>query len=166
MFPGGNIKISNVLKISSYLCRVLLGLRYQGNGSYINLSVFFSSKQNGSGWAQKVIDETLPATAPSAHNNINICLKFFHGEVMAQWENHALIDLRVEGLNLVGQLLIYFHSVFPVLTKTLCRHASLVPKSRIKAFMSKLQRCSPQPSAPLLFSIVLDTANLIPVLLN
>ena len=34
--------------------------------SYI--SVFFSSKRNGSGWAQKVIDESLPATAPSAHS--------------------------------------------------------------------------------------------------
>ena len=41
MFPGGNIKISNVLKISPRLRGVPLGLRYQGIGSYINLSVFF-----------------------------------------------------------------------------------------------------------------------------
>ena len=55
---------------------------------------------------------------------------------MAQWANRALIDPRVVGSNPIGQLLIYFHSVFPVLTKTLlCRHASLVPRSRIKAFV-------------------------------
>ena len=41
MFPGGNIKISNVLKISSRLRGIPLGLRYQEIGSYINLSVFF-----------------------------------------------------------------------------------------------------------------------------
>ena len=96
MFPGGNIKVSNVLKISPRLRGVPLGLKYQGIGSYIYLSVFFLSKRNGSGWAQKVIDESLPATAPSAHsglskgrptcndnNNINICLQFFHCEAMA-----------------------------------------------------------------------------------
>ena len=48
-----------------------------------------------------------------------------------------LINLRVAGSNPAGQLLIYFHNVFPVLTKTLCRHASLVPRSCIKAFMHK-----------------------------
>ena len=71
MFPGGNIKISNVLKISPRLRAVWLGLRYQGIGSCISFSgfvvvVFFSSKRNGSGWSKKVIDESLPATAPSA----------------------------------------------------------------------------------------------------
>ena len=62
----------------------------------------------------------------------------FHGEAMAmaQWENRALIDLRVAGSNPAGQLLIYFRNVLPVLTKTLCRHASLVPRSRIKAFVT------------------------------
>ena len=30
VFPGGNIKISNVLKISPWLHAVQLGLRYQG----------------------------------------------------------------------------------------------------------------------------------------
>ena len=88
MFPGGNIKISNVLKISPQLRAVPLGLRYQGNGSSINCSVF-SSKRNGSGWTQKVTDESLPATAghqltqasakvgqPTCNdnNNMNICL--------------------------------------------------------------------------------------------
>ena len=58
---------------------------------------------------------------------------------MAQWENRVLIDLRVAGSNLAGQLLIYFHNVFPVLTKTQCQHASLVPRSRIKAFVRKLR---------------------------
>ena len=67
---------------------------------------------------------------------------------MAQWENRALIDLKVAGSNPAGQLLIYFHNVFPVLTKTLCRHASLVPTSCIKAFMRKPRRCSRRPSAP------------------
>ena len=71
MFPGGNLKISNVLKISPRLRGVPLGLRYQGISSYINLSVFFSSKRNGSGWSQKVIDESLPATAPSAHSGFS-----------------------------------------------------------------------------------------------
>ena len=41
VFPGGNIKISNVLKISPRLRAVPLGLRYQGIGSSINFSVFF-----------------------------------------------------------------------------------------------------------------------------
>ena len=71
MFPGGNIKISNVLKISPRLRGVPLGLRYQGIDSSISFSVFFSSKRNGSGWAQKGIDEFLPATAPSAHSGFN-----------------------------------------------------------------------------------------------
>ena len=71
MFPGGNIKISNVLKISLRLRGVPLGLRYQGICSCINLSVFFSSKRNGSCWAQKVIEESLPATAPSAHSGLS-----------------------------------------------------------------------------------------------
>ena len=41
VFPRGNIKISNVLKISPRLCTVPLGLRYQGIGSSINFSFFF-----------------------------------------------------------------------------------------------------------------------------
>ena len=130
---------------------------------YINLSVFFSSKWNGSGWAQKVTDESLPATAPSAHSGFSkgrlrlhvmiimietSVYKFPNGEAMAQWQNRALIDLRVAGSNPAGQLLIYFHNVFPVLTKTLCQHPSLVPRSRIKAFMRKPRRCSTRPSPP------------------
>ena len=71
MFPGGNIKILNVLKISPRLGAVLLGLRYQGIGSSDTFSVFFSSKRNGSEWAQKVIDKSLPATAPSAHSGFS-----------------------------------------------------------------------------------------------
>ena len=59
------------------------------------------------------------------------------------------IDLRVAGSNPAGQLLIYFHNVFPVLTKTLCQHSSLVPRSHIKAFMCKLRHCSCRPSTPL-----------------
>ena len=41
MFPGGNLKISNVLKISPRLRGVPLGARYQGISSYINVSGFF-----------------------------------------------------------------------------------------------------------------------------
>ena len=58
-------------------------------------------------------------------------------------------DLRVADSNPAGQLLIYFHNVFPVLTKTLHRHSSLVTGSRIKAFVPKPRRCSLQPSDPL-----------------
>ena len=65
------MKILNVLKVSPGLRGVSLGLRYQRIGSYINLSVCFSSKRNGSGWAQNVIDESLPATAPSAHSGFS-----------------------------------------------------------------------------------------------
>ena len=59
------------------------------------------------------------------------------------------IDLRVAGSSPAGQLLIYFHNVFPVLTKILCGHSSLVPRSRIKDFVPKPQRCSRRPLAPL-----------------
>ena len=58
------MKIWNVLKISPQLRAVPLGLRYQGIHSSFSFSVFLS-KRNGSGWAQKVTDESLPATAPS-----------------------------------------------------------------------------------------------------
>ena len=64
---------------------------------------------------------------------------------MAQWGNCELIDLRVAGSNPAGQLLIYFHNVFPVLAKILCRHANLVPRSHIKAFVCKPRRCSLRP---------------------
>ena len=71
VFPGGNIKILNVLKYSSRFHAVLLGLRYQGIISSDTFSFFFSSKRNGSGWTQKVIDESLPTTAPSAHSGFS-----------------------------------------------------------------------------------------------
>ena len=106
MFPGGSLKILNVLKISPRLRGVPLGPRYQGISSYINLSVF-SSKRNGSGCSQKVINESLPATHRSIsslrrqqkqarptcndNNNTNVCLRFFDGEAMEQWDNHALL---------------------------------------------------------------------------
>ena len=40
VFPGGNIKISNVLKISPRFRAVPLGVRYQGIGSSDTFSVF------------------------------------------------------------------------------------------------------------------------------
>ena len=51
------------------------------------------------------------------NNNIKICLRFSHGEAMAQWDNCALIDPRVAGSNPAGELLIYFHNVFQFLQK-------------------------------------------------
>ena len=58
------------------------------------------------------------------------------------------IDLRIVSSNPAGQLLICFHNVLPVRTKTRCRHSSLVPRSRIKAFVRKPRHCSPRPSPP------------------
>ena len=162
MFPRGNIKISNVLKFPPRLRGVPLGLRYQGISSYINLSVFFI-KAEWLGLGSKIyrrifashssirslrLQQKQARPTCNDNNNINICLQFFYVEAIAQWENRALIDLRVAGSNLAGQLLIYFHNVFPVLTKTLCRHASLAPRSGIKAFVRKPRRCSPWPSPP------------------
>ena len=71
VFLGGNLKISNVLKISPCLREVPLGLRYQGISSYINLSVFFFIKVEWLGLGPKSIDESLPATAPSAHTGFS-----------------------------------------------------------------------------------------------
>ena len=47
------------------------------------------------------------------------------------------IDLMLAGSSPAGQLLSIFHNVFSVLAKTLCRHSSLVPRSRIKAFVRR-----------------------------
>ena len=44
VFPGGNIKISNVLKISPRFRAVPLGVRYQGIGSSDTFQFFFSIK--------------------------------------------------------------------------------------------------------------------------
>ena len=71
MFPGGNLKISNVLKISPCLRGVPLGLRYRESILILIFQFFFSSKRNGLGWAQKFIDESLPATALSAHSGLS-----------------------------------------------------------------------------------------------
>ena len=71
MFPGGNPRISNVLKISPRLRRVPLGLRYQGISSYINLSDFFHQSGMARAGTKKAIDESLPATAPSAHSGFS-----------------------------------------------------------------------------------------------
>ena len=81
------------------------------------------------------------------NNNISICLRIFMVRHSAVGKSCA-IDLRVAGSNPAGQLLIYFDNVFPVLTKALCRTSSLVPRSRIKAFVRKPRRCSPRRSPP------------------
>ena len=70
MFPAGNIKISDALKISPRLRAVPLGLRCQGIGSSINFSVFFI-KAEWLGLGPKIIDESLPVTAPSAHSGFS-----------------------------------------------------------------------------------------------
>ena len=71
MFPGGNIKIFNVLKISPRLRAVLLSLRHQGIGSSINFSGFFHQSGMARAGPKKVIDESFPATAPSAHSGFS-----------------------------------------------------------------------------------------------
>ena len=53
VFPGGNIKISNVLKISPRFRAVPLGLRYQGIGSSDTFSVFFFTKAEWLGQGPK-----------------------------------------------------------------------------------------------------------------
>ena len=71
MFPDGNEDFECFENFST----VAQGLRYQGIGSFINLSVFL---QSGMAWAgPKKLDESLPATAPSAHSGFSksrLCL--------------------------------------------------------------------------------------------
>ena len=54
MFPGGNIKISNVLNISPRLRAAPSGLRYQEIGSSINFSVFFHQSEMDRAGAKKL----------------------------------------------------------------------------------------------------------------
>ena len=60
------------------------------------------------------------------------------------------VDLRVAGSSPPGQLLIFFHNVFSVLTKTLYRHSSLVPRSLIKDFVRSPRCCIPRLRPPAL----------------
>ena len=71
VFPGGNIKISNVLKISPRFRAVPTGLRYQGIGSSDTFSVCFHQSRMARTGPKKVTDEYLPATAPSAHSGFS-----------------------------------------------------------------------------------------------
>ena len=107
VLPGGNLKISNVLKISPRLRGVPLGLRYLGISSSINLSVVFFSHQGGMAQAGPKSYRRIFASHSSIsllrlqqrqarltcndNNNINICFRFFHGEAMVQWDNRALV---------------------------------------------------------------------------
>ena len=63
-------------------------------------------------------------------------------------EKSCAIDLRVAGLSPAGQLLIYFHNVFPVLTKTLCQRSSLVPKSASKLLYANCGTAQPAFAPP------------------
>ena len=58
------------------------------------------------------------------------------------------IGLRLAGSSQTGQLLILFHNVSSVLTKTPCQHSSQVPRSRIKAFMCRPRCCFPRLCPP------------------
>ena len=105
MFPGGNLKISNVLKISPSLRGVPLDLRYQGISSYINLSVFFIKAEwlglgpksyrrifaSHSSISSLRFHQRQARPKGNDNNNINICLRFVQGEAMAQWDNRGLL---------------------------------------------------------------------------
>ena len=70
VFPGGNIKILNVLEISPRLRGVPLGLKYQGISLELICQGFFIKAE----WLRlgpKIIDESLPATAPSSHSGFS-----------------------------------------------------------------------------------------------
>ena len=56
----------------------------------------------------------------------------------------------IAGSNPAGQLLIYFHNVFPVLTKTLFRHSSLVqvPRQSLRAQTAALLTPASAPPPP------------------
>ena len=77
MFHEGNIKISNVLKISPQLREDI-----KKSVLLLIFQIFFSSKWNGSGWAQKFIDEFLPATALSAHSGFSKSRQCLHVMIM------------------------------------------------------------------------------------
>ena len=77
VFPGGNIKTANVLKISPRLRAVPLGLRYQGIGSSINFSVSFI-KAEWLGLGPKSYRRIFAATAPSAHSGFSKCRPCLH----------------------------------------------------------------------------------------
>ena len=104
---GGNLKISNVLQIPPHLRGVPLGLRYQGISSYINLSVFFHQSgmaragpktkryrrifASHSSISSLRLQQRQARPTCNDNNNINICLRFFHGEAMVQWDNRVLL---------------------------------------------------------------------------
>ena len=59
-------------------------------------------------------------------------------ETMAEWNNRALLDLRVAGSSSAEQLSIFpqkvnSHNGFQFLQELVCRHSSLVPRPCIKA---------------------------------
>ena len=76
VFPGGNIKISNVLKISPRLCEVPLGLRYQGIGSSINFSGFFFHQSGMARAGSKKLQATL--CQPQLHHLAQALAKIGH----------------------------------------------------------------------------------------
>ena len=114
----------------------------------------------------KFIDESLPATAPSAHSGfskgklgIYVVLIMTGTSAVIRTTvsplkntsrgdgamgNLCAVDNRVAGSCPTGQLLICF-SVF---AKILCQHSSLAPRPRIRAFMRRLRCCFPQLRPP------------------
>ena len=57
----------------------------------------------------------------------------------------------------------FFHNAFSVLTKSLCWHSSLVPRSRIKVFVRRQQCCFPRLCPPALTDGIelIDNQNLL-----
>ena len=75
------------------------------------------------------------------NNNVNICLRFFHGEAMAQWDNCALLS---EGSRLESgwaTVEIDFHNVFPVRTEkslSAFKSSSQIPHQSFRAQTASL----------------------------
>ena len=118
------------------------------------------------------MDESLPATAPTAHSGFSkgnlglhviitigtsVCDKSHSLTistsviVMAQQEKSCATDLRVAGsspLTVDFSLKVNLHNIFSVKTNNFCRHSSLVPSVRIKAFVRRLRWCFPRLRPP------------------
>ena len=71
MCRGSNIKISNALKISPRLRAVPLGLNTKESVLLLIFQFFFHQRGMARAGPKKVIGESLPATAPSAHSGFS-----------------------------------------------------------------------------------------------
>ena len=105
MFPGGNIKISNVLKISPRLRAVPLGLRHQGSVLLLLFSVFFFIEAEWLGLGPKsyrrifashssISSAKVGQPTCNNNNNISICLRF---SMIRQWRSGKIVRYCPEG---------------------------------------------------------------------